>query len=34
MGATEIVLSPDEIRSLLKPEYGQTGTTAPPQREQ
>ncbi len=34
MGATEIVLSRDEIRSLLKPEYAQTGTTAPPQREQ
>ena len=34
MGATEIVLSPDEIRSLLKAEYGQMGTTAPPQREQ
>jgi hypothetical protein len=38
MGATEILLGPDEVRVFLKPEYAatpsQSGETAAPQREQ
>ena len=38
MGATEILLGPDEVRVFLKPEYAatpaQSGATAAPQREQ
>ncbi len=29
MGATEIVLSPDEVRTLLRPEYALTAVTSP-----